>query len=93
MSDPDYNDTFRLISEDKKFIVSYEMNQYDSERTIAVKWEESGLSCKTNIQKQFPCADWFPDFAITPGKVREVIEWCLSAINASGSTPAERQAK
>ncbi|MFC4306644.1 hypothetical protein [Cohnella boryungensis] len=69
-----------IVSEDKKFIVSYQVAQTNQERIphIVVKGIEFGglenYSRLGWVRVQTPIWD---DRIVTPGLVRTVIEWCL----------------
>lgn len=69
-----------ILSEDKQFMVRYHLNQVDSERRhITVIGAEFGGSREAGCWRRFRCPDWCPSGAITPGIVREVIEWCFDS--------------
>lgn len=69
-----------IVSEDKKFIVSYHVAQTDYDKTphIVVKGMEFGglenHPRKGWVRVQTPIWD---DRIVTPGLVKTIIEWCL----------------
>ena len=72
-----YLHALNIISNDKKFIVRYHLHQRDPERRhITVIGPEFGGVLNPSPYKRFLCPDWCPEGAMTPGIVREVIEWC-----------------
>jgi hypothetical protein len=68
----------RIFSEDKKFIVSYQLNQPDTQRFLIVLGKEfPGLSNAGSGWIRVKCPKWETDSTITPAIVRHVIKWCL----------------
>ena len=69
-----------ILSEDKSFIVRYHLNQVDSERRhITVIGSEFGGSHEAGCWRRFLSPGWCQESAVTPGIVREIIEWCLAS--------------
>jgi hypothetical protein len=65
-----------VISEDKRFIVHYHLQQEESHRHITVLGKEFGrVSGTGNCWRRFRCPAWENDRAITPSSVKQLIEW------------------
>lgn len=81
----DYDDegkiNVHILSEDKKFIVTYEIGQVSKQRkepfVVVVGKEFEGYVGKREgyIRVQTPLWD---DFSATPGLVGEIIDWCYT---------------
>lgn len=68
----------RIFSEDKKFIVSYHLDQPDSDRFLVVLGKEfPGLVQAGSVWIRLRCPKWESDSTITPAAVRQLIKWCL----------------
>ena len=68
----------RVFSEDKKFIVSYHLNQSDAQRFLIVLGKEfPGLVNAGTGWMRVKCPKWETDSTITPANVRQLIKWCL----------------
>lgn len=74
-----YEPLLHIISEDKKFIVTYRINQIKSECPyITSKGSEfSGTNNSLGCRQRLRTPNWNYEF-ITPKIVREIIEWCLN---------------
>lgn len=85
--DDDDDDRLYLVikSEDKKFIVSYMLEQKNTERIcspkiplIIVKGKEfKGLTDLGHVWERFVVPEW-EDEIITPSLVAQIIEWCFT---------------
>jgi hypothetical protein len=68
----------RIFSEDKKFIVSYHLDQPDAQRFLIVLGKEfPGLVNAGSVWMRVRCPKWETDSIITPAHVRRLIKWCL----------------
>ncbi|MCA9776834.1 MAG: hypothetical protein KC800_08965 [Candidatus Eremiobacteraeota bacterium] len=66
-----------VLSGDKRFAVQYALEQAAQTRHIVVMNEEFGVGHhRTGCYRRYLCPDWDRDGAVTPGVVRELIEWC-----------------
>ncbi|WP_020616418.1 hypothetical protein [Paenibacillus daejeonensis] len=82
--EPDYDDEgiikVHIISEDKKFIVSYEVGQYSvknqSPYIVIIGQEFEGLPKNYTGYRRVLTPNWI-DAIITPKLVSEIIDWCL----------------
>jgi hypothetical protein len=73
-----YLPTLHVISEDKRFIVAYLLNQCDTTRHLVVKGHEfPGLPEAGHCWKRALCPRWEIGSTITPASVRQLIEWCF----------------
>jgi hypothetical protein len=67
-----------VVSEDKKFIVNYHLEQPDSHRFLIVLGKEfPGFSDAGGRWIRVKCPKWEVDSIVTPSAVRHLIEWCL----------------
>jgi hypothetical protein len=68
----------RVFSEDKNFIVSYQLNQPEAQRFLIVLGKEfPGLVNAGSGWTRVRCPKWESDSAMTPAAVRQLIKWCL----------------
>jgi hypothetical protein len=68
----------RVFSEDKKFIVSYHLNQPEAQRFLIVLGREfPGLVNAGSGWTRVRCPKWESDSTMTPAAVRQLIKWCL----------------
>jgi hypothetical protein len=68
----------RIFSDDKKFMVSYHLDQPDAQRFLIVLGKEfPGLANAGHTWKRVRCPKWESDSTVTPAIVRQVIKWCL----------------
>ena len=73
-----YEPLLNIVSEDKKFIISYKPNQSKSECPyITIKGSEFSQQNDTGCWQRVRTPDWDYEI-ITPKIVREIIEWCLN---------------
>jgi hypothetical protein len=77
--DPDSPDVvLRVYSEDKRFIVSYHLDQPDTQRFVIVLGKEfPGLVQAGSRWIRLRCPKWETDSTMTPAAVRQLIKWCL----------------
>jgi hypothetical protein len=69
-----------VISNDKRFIVHYHLQQQQSYRYIIVLGKEFERVAGTgNGWRRFRCPAWENDKAITPSAVKKLIEWSQQA--------------
>lgn len=72
-----------IVSEDKRFVVSYRVCQSKQQRDpfIVIQGSEfEGLKASEKGWKRVLTPKW-EDEIITPGLVKKIIEWCLSQKN------------
>lgn len=82
---PDYDDAgvhkLHILSEDKKFIVAYELDQADKPNwrpmLVVMGKEFEGLSGDYTGYRRVLTPIW-QDKLITPKRVGEIIDWCYS---------------
>jgi hypothetical protein len=68
----------RILSDDKKFIVNYHLDQPEEQRFLIVLGKEfPGLANAGHTWKRVRCPRWESDSGVTPAAVRQVIKWCL----------------
>jgi hypothetical protein len=78
--DPDSADTvLHIISEDKGFIVQYHLGQTGEPFLIVLGPDFPGVPDAGGCWLRFRCPRWETDSGVTPGGVRRLIDWCLSA--------------
>src|SRR5947209_3185842 len=77
--DPDSADTvLHVASEDKRFIVTYHLNQPDPPFLIVLGKEFPSVPGTGGVWRRFLCPAWEHESVMTPGGVRRLIEWCLA---------------
>lgn len=65
-----------VLSDDKRFIVQYELNQPASFRYLTVLGKEFGrVSGTGNFWRRFQCPAWENNGAITSSSARRLIDW------------------
>lgn len=68
----------RIFSDDKKFIISYQLNQPEAQPFLIVLGKEfPGLVNAGSGWTRVRCPKWESDSVVTPATVRQVIKWCL----------------
>lgn len=78
VSDDSADKILRVYSEDKKFIVSYQLEQPEAQCFLIVLGKEfPGLADAGSGWMRVKCPKWENDSPITPAIVRQVIKWCL----------------
>jgi hypothetical protein len=65
-----------VVSDDKRFIIHYHLQQQESDRHLIVLGKEFGRVAGTgNCWRRFRCPAWENEGAITPSSVKKLIEW------------------
>ena len=65
-----------VLSDDKRFIVRYELLQQEARRHLTVIGKEFGrVSGTGNCWRRFRCPGWEKDGVITPSSVRNLVDW------------------
>jgi hypothetical protein len=65
-----------VLSDDKRFLVQYELLQQEDRRHLTVIGKEFGrVSGTGNCWRRFRCPAWEKGGVITPASVRELIDW------------------
>jgi hypothetical protein len=78
--DPDSADTvLHVISEDKGFIVQYQLGQSGEPFLIVLGHDFPGVPDAGRGWLRFRCPRWETGCVVTPGGVRRLIEWCRCA--------------
>jgi hypothetical protein len=78
--DPDAADmVLHVISEDKGFIVQYHLEQSGEPLLIVLGHDFPGVPDAGGCWLRFRCPRRETSSVVTPGGVRRLIEWCLSA--------------
>lgn len=77
-------EVLRIVSEDKKFIISYEVGQANKQNNnpflVVMGKEFVGLSNRYSGYRRVLTPNWEDEY-ITPGLVRKIIDWCYSPKN------------
>jgi hypothetical protein len=78
--DSDSSDkVLHVIAEDKGFIVQYHLGQSGEPLLSVLGHDFPGVPDAGGCRLRFRCPRWETDSVVTPGGVRRLIEWCLSA--------------
>ena len=71
--------TLTILSEDKHFLIKYPVNQQGQHNLLIVLGKEFGGQGKWGFNWQrVKCPKWEVDNIITPGSVKNIIQWSLS---------------
>ena len=66
-----------VVSCDKTFSASYQLNQPDGARFVVIKGKKFAGAGTGQCWKRFLCPRWESSLVVTPDIVRSLIEWCL----------------
>lgn len=67
-----------VVSEDKRFIAHYVLGQEEAERLIIILGSEFAGADTGGNWSRFHCPCFDPHAVVTPGNVRQLIDWCLT---------------
>ncbi len=68
-----------VISQDQRFVVRYRLAQRGEQFLVVRGREFPGVPDAGGAARLFRCPAWEVGGVVTPGGVRRLIEWCLSA--------------